>query len=89
GCPVGVAAARAGDLVEAVRGTPLQLPDGSLLVLTISVGVAHAPDHALDVRSLYSAADAALYRAKRDGRDRAATAASSPAPPCRVVQQLR
>jgi EAL domain-containing protein (putative c-di-GMP-specific phosphodiesterase class I) len=34
----------------------------------VSLGVAHAPLHARDMRSLYSAADAALYQAKRDGR---------------------
>ena len=69
GCPVDVARARAEDLVAAVRDTPLELEDGTTVRLSVSVGVAHAPEHAADVRSLYSAADAALYAAKRAGRD--------------------
>ncbi|MFC7574340.1 GGDEF domain-containing protein [Klenkia terrae] len=69
GCPVEVAAGRAADLVDAVRSTPLLLADGTPLRLTVSVGVAHAPDHAADVRALYAVADAALYSAKRAGRD--------------------
>jgi diguanylate cyclase (GGDEF)-like protein len=75
GCSAEDAATRAEQLVEAVRATPLHLPDGSWLALSISVGVAHAPRHAADLRGLYAAADAALYAAKRTGRDRAVLAA--------------
>jgi diguanylate cyclase (GGDEF)-like protein len=74
GCSAQVAAARAEQLVAAVRATPLPLPDGSWLALSISVGIAHAPQHATDLRGLCSAADAALYEAKRGGRDRAVLA---------------
>jgi diguanylate cyclase (GGDEF)-like protein len=74
GCPPGVAAERAGALLQSVRATPLTLPGGELLALSVSVGVAHAPQHADDVRSLYAAADAALYSAKRSGRGRVAVA---------------
>ena len=81
GCSAEVAARRAEDLVAAVRATPLPLPDGRLLPLTVSVGVAHAPDHASDLCDLYGAADAALYAAKRGGRDRSAVAATVPATP--------
>lgn len=73
-CPTDVAERRARDLVEAVRSNPLPLADGGFLPLTISVGVAQAPTHASDVRSLYTAADTALYEAKRAGRDRAVAA---------------
>ena len=38
--------------------------------VTISVGVASCPAHALTERGLFSASDAALYRAKQGGRDR-------------------
>lgn len=43
-------------------------PDGSLLSLSISVGVAHLPHHSGGVRTLYTAADAALHEAKRAGQ---------------------
>jgi predicted signal transduction protein with EAL and GGDEF domain len=38
--------------------------------VTISAGVASAPDNANDAERLMAAADAALYDAKRNGRDR-------------------
>jgi diguanylate cyclase (GGDEF)-like protein len=41
---------------------------------TISLGVAACPEHASSERDLYAACDAALYRAKRAGRNRAAVA---------------
>ncbi|SDY39715.1 diguanylate cyclase (GGDEF) domain-containing protein [Modestobacter sp. DSM 44400] len=70
-----VAVRRAGEVRQAVRGTPLQLPDGTLLAMSVSLGVAHAPAHATGLEELYAAADAALYAAKRGGRDRVAVAA--------------
>lgn len=74
GCTSEVAAQRAEQLLDAVRGRPLPLVDGSYLPLSISVGVAHLPEHSGDLRGLYSAADAALYDAKRAGRGRVAVA---------------
>ena len=43
--------------------------------VTASIGVAIFPEHASDAEELLRAADAALYRAKRDGRNRVAVAA--------------
>jgi len=74
GCSAQVAAARAADLVQAVRAAPLRLADGTLLPVTVSVGVAQVPRHAVGLRELYAAADAALYDAKRGGRDQFASA---------------
>jgi diguanylate cyclase (GGDEF)-like protein len=74
GCSPQVAELRADALLQSVRSSPLTLPDGALLALSVSVGVAHAPEHARGVRELYAAADAALYTAKRGGRDRVAVA---------------
>lgn len=58
---------------EQVRRTvagPQTLPGGAVLAVTVSVGGALYPAHAAEERSLVAAADAALYRAKRGGRDR-------------------
>jgi diguanylate cyclase (GGDEF)-like protein/PAS domain S-box-containing protein len=46
-------------------------------IVTVSVGVAALPDHGITPDALLEAADAALYRAKREGRDRV-VAADSP-----------
>jgi diguanylate cyclase (GGDEF)-like protein len=73
-CPPEVAVRRAGEIWQAVRGTPLHLADGTLLALSVSLGVAHAPSHATGLEELYAAADAALYAAKRGGRDQVAVA---------------
>jgi len=51
----------------------------SLGTITVSVGVSALPLHGSTIQELLSAADAALYRAKREGRDRV-VAAASPAP---------
>jgi diguanylate cyclase (GGDEF)-like protein len=74
GCSRDVAVRRAEDLHDAVRSTPLPLSDGGLLALSISVGVAHVAQDSTDRRGLYTAADNALYDAKRAGRDRVAVA---------------
>lgn len=61
---------RADALVDAARRLSVVLSTGVVLRLSISGGAAHAPSHAIDHRSLYTAADIALYEAKRAGRDR-------------------
>ncbi|SFF45516.1 GGDEF domain-containing protein [Blastococcus tunisiensis] len=76
GCGRRTAVQRARDLLEAVRSTPMTLADGTLLALSISVGVAHVPQHSDDRRGLYTAADNALYAAKRAGRGRVSVAAT-------------
>ena len=75
-CTPDVASRRAEELLLAVRSTPLPLADGTLLSLSISLGVAHAPERSGDLGTLYHEADAALYDAKRAGRGRVAVAAA-------------
>jgi diguanylate cyclase (GGDEF)-like protein len=49
----------------------------SLGMVTFSVGVASFPEHGTSPKELMAAADAALYQAKRGGRDRVVTASTS------------
>lgn len=46
----------------------------SVGMITVSIGVAEFPEHGLSPKELLAAADAALYRAKKEGRDRVVTA---------------
>ena len=74
-CTLSTAAERAEIVLRAVRAHPFVTGDDSPPVrLTVSIGVAHLPTHAPDQRSLYLAADAALYEAKNRGRDQVAVA---------------
>jgi diguanylate cyclase (GGDEF)-like protein len=75
GSPADVAARRAEELLQGVRSTPLCLPDGTLLSLSVSLGVAHVAAGSADLRALYSTADGALYEAKRAGCGRVGVAA--------------
>jgi diguanylate cyclase (GGDEF)-like protein len=56
-------------LAERMRETDVPLRDGGAMGVTISVGVATVPDSAQDLESLVDAADRALLRAKRAGKN--------------------
>ena len=56
-------------VLEAVRAEPFRAGERSR-VITVSVGVAAFPEHGRSATELLQSADAALYAAKRGGRDR-------------------
>ncbi len=67
-------AERLGDAVRSLALVHRELPLGRV---TISIGIAIFPESARDSEGLLRVADAALYRAKNEGRDRAVLAARS------------
>ncbi len=80
GCSASTARDRAHAIVAMIGAHPFDVDDSAAARVSVSIGFAHAPTHALELRTLYVAADAALYEAKRSGRDRAASPADIPAP---------
>jgi diguanylate cyclase (GGDEF)-like protein len=71
GATVEVAQARALAVLEAVRAMEVVIPNGAPLNhITASIGVAAMPLHVARGDALVAAADAALYQAKGQGRDR-------------------
>lgn len=64
------ARARCELLREMVRGMDLTYRDQPLGAITVSMGVASYPEHGDNWEALLRAADQALYRAKREGRNR-------------------
>lgn len=62
--------------IDMVRNTPMVLPDGKQLRLTITIGLALVRNEET-LRSAVERADAALYEGKRAGRDRYVLAASN------------
>jgi diguanylate cyclase (GGDEF)-like protein len=64
-------------LGERMRAVEVPLRDGGSMGVTISVGVATIPDSAHDLESLIDAADRALLRAKRAGKNQIRTAPAS------------
>ena len=61
---------------EELRAACQELPLAAGRALTMSVGVAVSPRHGRRPDELLAAVDAALYAAKRGGRDRVAVARS-------------
>jgi diguanylate cyclase (GGDEF)-like protein len=69
GCSATALAGRADEVLAKIRGHRFQVGDDRFIQVSISGGLAHAPTDAVNLQSLYAAADSALYRAKHLGRD--------------------
>jgi len=67
---------RAERLRSRMREQTMMHQGKSLGMVTISVGVAEFPQHGMSPKELMASADAALYEAKRGGRDRVVVASS-------------
>lgn len=69
GCNQQAAVALADRLRQAIGGTGMNTPEG-IIPVTISLGVTLSDMERLDMESLIRTADAALYQAKKKGRNR-------------------
>ena len=69
---------RAEAIREGIRGLRLEHEGRPMGEITVSVGVALFPDHGRTLEDLFQAADAALYEAKKTGRDRIVAADTLP-----------
>ncbi len=76
GIALDAASQKAQQLCEAVRQLPIQALEHRLHI-TLSIGLSVCPLHGEDPESLIHAADAALYQAKAQGRDRVCLAQRS------------
>jgi diguanylate cyclase (GGDEF)-like protein len=80
GADLGEAVARAQVIREGIKAMSVTFSGQSLGSITISLGVATFPLHADDAGALITLADAAMYGAKRAGRDLVVTALADQAP---------
>jgi diguanylate cyclase (GGDEF)-like protein len=74
--PLAVTTRRAEELRQHVKKMSVNYLDKPLGPVTISLGVAVYPENGMGAAELIKSADAALYRAKAEGRDRVVTAAA-------------
>jgi diguanylate cyclase (GGDEF)-like protein/putative nucleotidyltransferase with HDIG domain len=76
----GDAARGVADKIRATTGTlpiPVRESPGQSMNVTLSIGVATAPLHGETFEALFTAADRALFDAKRDGRDKVVLAGAA------------
>jgi diguanylate cyclase (GGDEF)-like protein len=69
---------RAEDLRGGVKGLEVRHRGGGLVPVSASLGVAVFPEHGVTADALVRAADAALYQAKAEGRDRVVVGQAQP-----------
>ena len=65
---------RAENMLQDIKKIRVQFEDQTLEPVTLSLGIAGFPEHGETIDTLIGAVDRALYRAKRDGRDRVTVA---------------
>ncbi len=75
-CSLENACQRAEELRQAMKTRQVHYATRTLEAITLSFGVAAFPEHGDHPEEVLNAADAAMYRGKKDGRDRVAAAES-------------
>jgi len=91
GVDAAAAVAFANELRRAVAAAPIPLREdaGKTVTVTLSIGVATSPMHGDGFETLFTAADRALFEAKREGRDKVVGAlAASDGPPPLVLNRF-
>lgn len=71
--PLDTALSLAERLREEIATQPISIDDHNQLKLTASIGIASFPEHTQSPQELLGMADKAMYKAKRDGRNRIST----------------
>lgn len=79
-----VAVERADKIRRAIKYLRLNYEGEAIRPITLSLGVACAPEHGARVETLIQQADKALYRAKSQGRDRVISANENPPLPLAI-----
>lgn len=85
GTPLEVAITVAERACNAVARAPFIMEDGTSIPMTVSIGVAELTPNQQTQGSLLAAADAALYQAKADGRNRVRAAVGTPPYPAETT----
>jgi diguanylate cyclase (GGDEF)-like protein len=76
-CELDEGVKKANAIRDGIKSLVLRSDGVELPSVTVSIGVALYPDHAMDRVDLVSSADQALYKAKKSGRDRVVVAEST------------
>lgn len=56
-------------ILENVENFELAAPDGSMITMTVSIGIAIFPEHSTEPKELFNIADSMMYRAKYEGKN--------------------
>ncbi len=56
-------------ILENVENFELAAPDGSMITMTVSIGMAIFPEHSTEPKELFNIADSMMYKAKYEGKN--------------------